>query len=54
MIVEIVLRNRNTNMVRKIKKKYAELNLANIAELLRKAETDEAIIQIFINADSML
>ena len=54
MIVTIVLRNRMTHTGRNLKEKYAEFDLIHINELLRNAERDEAIIQIFINADAYL
>ena len=54
MIVTIVLRNRLTHTVRNLKEKYAEFDMIHIGELLQKARCDEAIIQIFINADAYL
>lgn len=54
MIVEIILRNRNTHAIRKLREQYAEMDVIHIAELMQKVEIDEAIIQIFVNSDSYL
>lgn len=54
MIVTILLRNRLTHTIRKLNEKYAEFDMIHISELLQKVRYDEAIIQIFINADAYL
>lgn len=54
MIIEFVLRNRDTHIMRKLRETYAEFDMRNILEVMRKVEQNEAIIQIFLNADSYL
>ena len=54
MIVTIMLRNRLTHTIRKLNEKYAEFDMIHVSELLQKVKYDEAIIQIFINADAYL
>ena len=54
MLVEILLRNRDTHNMRKIRTTYAEFDLRNLQDILQKVEVNEAIIQIWINADAYL
>ena len=54
MEITILLRNRDTGTMRKISKKYVERDLRKIAELMRKIEPNEAVIEVRLDADPLL
>lgn len=54
MEITILLRNRDTGSMRKICEKYAERDMRKIAELMRKIEPNEAVIEVRLDADPLL
>ena len=54
MILEISARNRQTHVMRKIRREYQERDIRKIEELLRELKKDEAVIEIRVDCESLL
>ena len=53
MVITILVQNRTTKQMRKIKKSYAEINMRNLEDSMAEICDNEAVIEIHMNADSM-
>ena len=54
MILEISARNRQTHVMRKIRREYQERDIRKIEELLLELKKDEAVIEIRVDCESLL
>ena len=54
MEVKILARNRKTGAMRKICEKYPNRDIRKLEELMRKLDTDEAVIEVRIDSTPLL